>query len=103
LIAATRSAGRPWLGDAVDLSGGRVAARALVARDALVSAGLTAAALRGSPTRPWLAVLVASDVADMAATIADADDLPDRAVPGTLVLAGSAALAGAALYCAADG
>jgi len=102
LVAATRRAGRPWLGDAVDLSGGRVAARALVARDALISVGLTAAALREEPTRPWLAALIASDVADLVATIADSDDLPERAVPGTIALAGSAALAGAALYRTAD-
>lgn len=98
LIAAPKQAGGPWLGDAVERGGGRVAARALVARDALISAGLGVAAWRRGPMRPWLAVLVASDLADIASTLADRDDLPDRSAPGTVVLAGAGALAGVALY-----
>jgi hypothetical protein len=102
MIAAPRRVGRPWLGDAVDLSGGRVAAKALVARDAVISAGFAIAAWRGSSARPWLAAVVASDIADILATVTDSDDLPDQAVPGAIAAAGSAALIGAALYRAAD-
>jgi hypothetical protein len=102
VIAAPRRAGRPWLGDAVDLSGGRVAARALVARDAVISVGAGIAAWRGAATRPWLAAVVASDFADILSTFTDSDDLPDQAVPGTLAAAGSAALMAAALYRAAE-
>jgi hypothetical protein len=102
LIVAPRSVGRAWLGDAVDLSGGRVAARALVARDAFISVGLMVAASRDTPTRPWLAALIASDTADLVTTVSDSRDLPEKAAPGAIALAGSAALAGAALYCVAD-
>jgi len=102
LIAAPKQFGGPWLGEAVERGGGRVAARALVARDAVISAGLGAAAWRRGPARPWLAALVASDLADIAATLADRDVLPKRSAPGTVVLAGAGALAGAALYRAAD-
>ncbi len=102
LIAAPKQFGGPWLGDAVERGGGRVAARALVTRDAAISVGLGAAAWRRGPARPWLAALVASDLADIAATLADRGDLPEHSVLGTAVVAGAGALAGAALYRAAD-
>ena len=53
--------------------------------------------------RPWLAALVASDLADIGSTLADRDSLPEQSAPGTVVLAGAAAIAGMALYRAADG
>ncbi len=102
LIIAPGKAGGPWLGEAAERGGGRVAARALVARDALISAGLGFAAWRGEPMRPWLAALVASDLADIGSTLADRDHLPRHSAPGTVVLAGAAAIAGAALHRAAD-
>jgi len=103
LIVAPKKAGGPWLGTAVERGGGRVAARALVARDGLISAGLGVAAWRREPIRPWLAVLVASDLADIGSTLADRGDLPKRSAPATVAVAGAAALAGVALYRAADG
>ena len=88
--------------EAVERGGGRVAARALVARDAVLSVGLAVAASRRAPMRPWLAALVASDLADIGSTLADRDNLPDRAPAGTVALAGGGAIAGVALYRAAD-
>jgi hypothetical protein len=102
LIVAPRKAGRPWLGDAVERGGGRVAARALVARDAFLALGLADAAVRGNSIRPWAAALVASDLADIAATLADRGALPEQAGVGTVAVAGGAAIAGAALYAGAD-
>ena len=102
LIAAPKKAAGPWLGDAVERGGGRVAARALVARDAVISTGLGMAAWRREPMRPWLAALVASDLADIGSTLADHADLPDQSAPATVLLAGAAAVAGMALYRAAD-
>jgi hypothetical protein len=101
VIAPEKAAG-PWLGEAVESGGGRAAVRALVARDALLSAGFGIAAACGEPVRPWLAAVVASDVADIASTLADRDHLPEHSAPGTVVLAGAAAVIGIALYCAAD-
>lgn len=97
MIVAPRAAGKPWLGDAMDSAGGRVAARTMVARDAILSAGAAGAALREGAARPWLVALALSDAADIAATLADADGLPDKAAIGTVALAGTAALSGAAL------
>lgn len=102
VIAAPKKFGGAWLGDAVERGGGRVAARALVARDAVISVGLGMAALRREPMRPWLAALVASDLADIGSTLADHDNLPSQSAPGTVVIAGAAALTGVALYRAAD-
>ncbi len=102
VIVAPEKAAGPWLGEAVESGGGRVAARALVARDALIAVGFGIAAARGEPVRPWLAAVVASDVADIASTLADRDHLPEHSAPGTVVLAGAAAVVGIALYRAAD-
>jgi hypothetical protein len=102
VIAAPKQAAGPWLGEAAERGGGRVGARGLVARDALIAIGLGVAARRGQPTRPWLATLVASDLSDIAATVADRANLPQHSAPATVVVAGAAALAGAALYRAAD-
>ena len=41
---------------------------------------------------------MASDLSDIAATLADRGELPERSAPGTVALAGAAALAGAGLY-----
>jgi len=100
LIAAPRRFGGPWLGEAAAQGGGRVAARALVARDALIAAGAGASALHGAAVRPWLAACVAADIADIGATLADRGALPPKSAPGTVALAGAAAAAGAALYVA---
>jgi len=97
MVVAPGPAGRPWLGDAVDTPGGRVAARTMVARDAILSAGAVGAALSEGSARPWLVALALSDTADIAATLADADGLPNMAAIGTVALAGTAALSGAAL------
>jgi len=102
VIAAPEKAAGPWLGEAVESGGGRVAARALVARDALIAVGIGIAAARRVPVRPWLAAAVAGDVADIASTLADRDQLPDHSAPGTVVIAGAAAVVGIALYRAAD-
>ena len=66
----------------------RVGARALGARDALLSAGLVHAHRRERDPVPWLVSLAASDLVDIGATVADRGDLPNRAAPATAVVAG---------------
>lgn len=97
VIVAPKQFAGPWLGRALDTGGGRVAARALVVRDGLGAAGVAIAALRGQDTRPWTALCVGGDLGDIAATMADRSDLPDRGAAMTPVVAGFAALSGAAL------
>ncbi len=102
VIAAPGPAAGMWLGKEVEGGGTRVAARALVARDAFLAIGLADAARRGGATRPWLAALIASDLTDIASTLADRDRLPKQAAPGTVIVAGAAAAIGVALFAAAD-
>ncbi len=84
LAGAPRATTGTWLGNAADRPGGRVAVRGLVARDAILSAGVALAAARGSATRPWLAACVGSDLSDIAATLADRQGLPDKSAPATM-------------------
>lgn len=102
LIAAPGKVGGMWLGEAAERGGGRVGARALAVRDAAIGAGVGIAAVREAPVRPWLAACIVSDAVDLAATLADRENLPELSVPGTVVVAGAAALTGAALLLAFD-
>jgi hypothetical protein len=102
LIAApSRVAGR-WLGDDAGRAGAQVAIRALGARDLALAGGAVAATLSGRALRPWLIAAIACDASDIGTTLAAGDSLPDRAVPGTIALAGISILAGAALATAAE-
>lgn len=97
LVAAPRRVASNWLGDGLDRAAGRVGARALGARDALMAGGLAHALNRDGDPLPWLIALAASDVVDIAATLADRDDLPDMAAPGTVAAAGTFCAWGLAL------
>jgi hypothetical protein len=102
LVAAPGRAGGPWLGPAAASGGGRVAARALAVRDGALGVGVVAAASSGGAMRPWLAACVVSDLVDMTATWLERDELPERSGPATVVVAGGAAAAGAALAVASE-
>jgi hypothetical protein len=102
VVVAPKHAATPWLGEVAERGGGRVAARGLVARDAFLAAGVAIAALRDQPVRPWLAACIASDLADITATLTDRDELPRYAAVGTVAVAGAAAVGGAALFFSAE-
>lgn len=100
LVANPRRTARRWLGDGLDSGAGRVGARALGARDALLSAGLVQALEREHDPLPWLLFLAVSDLVDIGATVADREDLPTHAAPATVVLAGAFCACGLALAAA---
>ncbi len=100
LLVAPRPTARPWLGDGLEHGGGRVGARALGARDALLSGGLIQALARRHDPLPWLVSLAASDLVDIAATAVDRHDLPPRAAPATALAAGVFCACGVALAAA---
>ena len=100
LVANPRRTARRWLGDGLDHGGGRVGARALGARDALLSVGLVDALQRGRDPLPWLLSLAASDLVDIGATVADRGDLPAQAAPATALVAGAFCICGLALAAA---
>jgi hypothetical protein len=97
LVAPERTA-RPWLGEASGRAGTSIAVRGLGVRDLALAGGALAAACSGGSARPWLAACAASDAVDLTATlVADGDQLPSRAKPGTVAAAGSFGAAAAAL------
>ena len=98
LLAAPERVAAGWLPGDAGRPGTRVAVRGLGARDVALAAGVVAAKRK----RPWLVACLACDLADIAATLAAGDALPARARWGTVALAGSAAIAGAALTARVD-
>lgn len=97
LFVAPAAAGRAWLGDAVDDAGGRIAVRALGARDVVLGVGTwtaldTDADLPGAPR--WLEAGAAADLADATAVALSRRGRPAPVVAGSIAIAtGAAALA----------
>jgi hypothetical protein len=102
LIAAPERVARAWIGEDAERPAAQVAVRALGVRDVALSAGALAFASDAERARPWLLAAVGSDCVDVAATLAAGDALSERARIGTVLLAGTSALAGAALARLAD-
>ena len=104
LLAAPGRIAKPWLGDGAAGAAGSVALRGLGARDGALAVGAIVALASGGSARPWLAACAASDAADLIATlVADGDELPARAKPGTVMAAGGFGAAGAALALSSAG
>jgi hypothetical protein len=96
LVVAPQSPGGDWVGDDARTPGGRVAMRALGAREVLVGIGALRAARSGSASEAvaWSLGLAACDVVDGVATLAEARELPRMgAAVGAFAL--SSAVAGA--------
>ncbi len=102
LFLAPQKVARNWLGPDVDRGPTKVGARGLGFRDAVVSGGVIAAVNSGGPARPWLAACALGDLADIAATLMVAEELPQKAKWGTVALAGSFAAIGAGLAVAVE-
>jgi len=98
LTGAPARLGRRWLGPQSAGRPTQVALRGLGARDAVINAGALVAAVRGDAVRPWLAAAIAGDLADLGATVAGRDGLPDGSPRlAAAVIAASIALTAAAL------
>jgi hypothetical protein len=93
---------RRWLGPAGAEPPASVAVRGVGAREIAVHGAAMVAAVRGEPLRPWLAISIAGDLADIGATAAGRDGVPDGAPLATLAVAGGSALLSAAVAAAAD-
>jgi hypothetical protein len=107
LIATPERLTRRWLGDTAERAGGRVALRALGAREVLLHSGALRASRQGGSALPWLAASFGGDLADIASTVAGRDGLPDGSARATAVVAGASALVtavvAAALASSGDG
>jgi hypothetical protein len=102
LVVAPEKVASGWLAADAQRRPTQVAIRGLGARDVALAAGVVAAAREGAALRPWLVGCLVCDVADIASTLAAGSALPARARWGTVALAGSAAIAGAALTARVD-
>jgi hypothetical protein len=102
LAAAPRLITGMWLGAAGLTPAANVLARSMGARDAAIGAGLLAAIERGGSQRAWLTAGVAADAADLAATVAQREQLPPRSVPLIVLAAGAGIAMGAYALAAAD-
>jgi hypothetical protein len=102
LIAAPERLALRWLGPATEKPPTQVALRGLGAREIVVHGAAIAAVASGKPVRPFLAASAAGDLADIAATVAGRDGLPDGAAPATLAVAGGSALLTAGLAAAVE-
>ena len=102
LLAAPGRVTRSWLGPAGGEPPAAVAVRGLGAREVAVHGAALIATWRGLPLRPWLAISIAGDVADIAATVAGRRSLPRNAAPATAIVAGASAAISAAVAAAAD-
>src|SRR4051794_15367632 len=103
LLATPPRTTRRWLGrDGQRPGGGQVAIRALGAREVAIHAGAAAAALSDAPVRPWLAVSIAGDCADIASTFAARSALPGGSPLATLAVAGASAALSAGVAAGVD-
>ena len=100
LAAAPQRLTRSWLGPIADPT--EVALRGLAVREVAIHGVALAAALRGAPLRPWLAVSIAGDLGDVGSTALGRSALPAGAVPKTALVAGLSALLTAAVVAAVD-
>lgn len=89
--------GRPWIGKEARRPRTQVALRGLGARDVALGGGTVVAALAEDDVLLWLCGGIVSDVADIAATLSERENVPRRGVRLTAVLAGAGVIAGAAL------
>jgi hypothetical protein len=96
LIVAPERMAKSWLGPVGDPA--KVALRGIGGREIALHGVGIAAAVRGASLLPWLAMSIAGDLGDIAATFAGRDGIPDGAAAKTAVVAGgSAALSAAVL------
>jgi hypothetical protein len=94
---------RRWLGPGGSRSPAQVALRALGARETLIHVGGLVATVTGRPVRPWLAMSVAGDLTDIAATAGARRGLPEDAPKLTALVAGGSAALSALVAALVDG
>jgi hypothetical protein len=102
LIATPAPLTKRWLGDSVHRSPTQIALRGLGAREVVLHTGALAVGLRGGPLRPWLLASAVGDLADVAATVAGRDGVPDGSPKATVAVAGGSALISVAVAAVLD-
>ena len=94
LLLAPGRAGQGWIGATAHSGGGKVALRALGARDVAIGYGIVRALDHGDPqARQWVTFAGLCDLADSTATILAFRSLPTRGRVVSLAVAAGAAAA----------
>lgn len=91
LLVAPERLTRRWLGRSVKRGPTQVPLRALGMREIGIHVGALYALFTYRELRPWLLVSLGGDLADVAATLATSDELPDGAATATLLVGGGSA------------
>lgn len=91
LLTAPERLTRRWLGRSVKRGPTQVPLRALGMREVGIHLGALHALFTYRELRPWLLASLGGDLADVAATLASSDELPDGAATATLVVGGGSA------------
>lgn len=99
-VADPERAGERWVGEGVAGADGGVMGRAFGVRDFALGTATLAAQARGDGYRPLLALGIACDAVDFAATLMAGDRIPPRARQVTAAVAAAAALNGVLLLAA---
>jgi hypothetical protein len=94
MLFAPRLSARPWLGEAVERGGGRVAMQAFAVRDLALGLGMLRALSRGEPVRHWFRLGVAFELVDAGATVLNRRELPDGPIPDAIAVLGAFGLGG---------
>ena len=102
LIAPGKVAGNRWLGPGANQPAATVALRGLGAREVALHGIALAILSRGGTVRPWLAVSIAGDLADVTATFASRKGLPEGSAAATAAVAGGSAALTAAVAASLD-
>ena len=102
LIAPGKVAGNRWLGPGAYQPAATVALRGLGAREVAVHGIALATLVRGGAVRPWLAVSIAGDLADVGAALISRDGLPSGSPAATAAVAGGSAALTAAVAASLD-
>lgn len=102
VISPGKVAGNRWLGDGARAPAAQVPLRGVGAREIALHALALRAYFRGAPVRPLLAVSMADDLADIAATTLSREGLPAGSAKATAAVAGGSLLMTLALAALID-
>lgn len=92
LAAPGKVAGNRWLGPGARQPAATVALRGLGAREVALHGIALATLARGGAVKPWLAASIAGDLADVGATFASREGIPDGSPAATAAVAGGSAV-----------
>jgi hypothetical protein len=94
LLVLPRRIGRGWIGESASAGGGKIALRAVGARDIAIGYGTIRAFDEGDPSlRQWVTIAGSCDLADTVATVLAFRKLPKRGRMLSLAIAAGAATA----------